>query len=301
MKIRKKYILFLASFALATTMISTTVLAETQDLNNRKTVGKVNSQTVGLSNDKFKGDGYEVEFKLNSQYKGGFLGEFVVTNTGDKPLENWAVKCEFPHEIISMWNGKIISHEGTKYIIKNAQWNQDIPVGGSASIGLSGKCDDKVTFPENCQVLVGKRDLKPEEYSMDFNVQSDWKQAFTGQLKITNNTNKDIEDWILEFDFDREIEYIWGLQILKHEGNHYVIKNAGYNQNIRAGQTILIGFQGHTGNVTTKPSGYKLTELLGDDYSPVDPKEPEDPEDPENVEGKDASDVYTYFAMVQNK
>lgn len=286
---RKKNMLFLLSLTTVILSFSTAVFAEEKVDNITTTTSAVQSTTSAVAqvvtqptSAKFKGDGYEVEFKLNSQYAGGFLGEFVVTNTGNKLLENWAIKCDIPHDIVSIWNGKILSHEGTTYIIKNAEWNQDIPVGGSASVGIGGKCTDKVTLPEKCQVLIGKRVLKPEEYSSDFNIRSDWGESFVGDFTITNKTNKPIEDWILEFDFDKDISYIWGLEILKHEGSHYVIKNSGYNQNIKPGQTITLGFQGTPGNVTTKPSNYKMTELLQDDYSPVDSDNNDTPTNPVN-------------------
>lgn len=54
-------------------------------------------------------------------------------------------------------------------------------------------------------------------------------------IQITNNTDKTLEDWVLEFDFERKITNIWNAVIESHEGNHYVIRNDGYNANITAG------------------------------------------------------------------
>lgn len=53
---------------------------------------------------------------------------------------------------------------------------------------------------------------------------------------------------MLEFDFEREITNIWNAVIESYEGNHYVIRNAGYNANITAGQSVLFGFNGHGGS-----------------------------------------------------
>ena len=46
-----------------------------------------------------------------------------------------------------------------------------------------------------------------------------------------------------------------------HEGNHYVIKNNGYNSTIGAGQTLILGFEASNsdGNSSESPSNYKLT------------------------------------------
>lgn len=40
------------------------------------------------------------------------------------------------------------------------------------------------------------------------------------------------ENWALEFDFERSITGLWNGAVESQEGNHYVVKNAGYNANI---------------------------------------------------------------------
>jgi len=82
---------------------------------------------------------------------------------------------------------------------------------------------------------------------------SDWGSGFTGRILITNKSDRTIEDWMLEFDFGREITSIWGAMIESHEGTRYVIKNAGYNANIAAGQTVVIDFNGEGGDVNQVP------------------------------------------------
>ncbi len=64
-------------------------------------------------------------------------------------------------------------------------------------------------------------------FEAEFKVVSKWPGAFNGIISIKNNTDKTIEDWTLEFDFDRNLQQFWTAQIESHEGNHYVIKNAG--------------------------------------------------------------------------
>lgn len=213
------------------------------------------------STNKYIGDGYDVEFKVSNQWDGAFNGELVITNTGDKPLENWTLKYDFNHEITNMWNAQIISHENNTYTIKNLGWNQDIQPGSSISIGFTANYSDKITSPEKYSMLITNRVLNSNDFSVNFKVTSDWGQAFNGEITITNNTKETIEDWSLEFDFDRNIDSFWTAEILEHTGNHYVIKNAGYNANILAGQSITLGFSGNPGNVDNTPSDYKLIEI----------------------------------------
>jgi len=64
----------------------------------------------------------------------------------------------------------------------------------------------------------------------------DWGSGFTGNLTITNTGMTAISGWTLAFDFVGTISSIWDATIVSHVGNHYVIKDAGYNASIAAGQ-----------------------------------------------------------------
>ena len=110
-------------------------------------------------------------------------------------------------------------------------------------------------------MLIQEEQVAAEDYTIDFKVTNDWGSAFNGEISITNNTEEDIEDWILEFDFNREITSFWTASIEEHEGDHYVVKNAGYNANIKAGETLTLGFAGTPGDVNNEPENYKLTQI----------------------------------------
>lgn len=149
------------------------------------------------------------------------------------------------------------SCENGVYMIKNAGWNADLAVNGSVEFGVS--CNENfVNFPESCTLVGDSEKTAEDDYSVEYYVDSDWGSGFSGRMEITNNTDMVIEDWILEFDFDREITNIWNAVVESHEGSHYVIKNAGYNSNISVGQTISIGFNGQSGTVETVPDNYQL-------------------------------------------
>lgn len=253
MKKIMKIVSLLLVLTLSVTSFPIDVLAQDNTVNE--------ISTKDDSTNKYIGDGYEVEFKISNQWDGAFNGELVITNTGDKPLENWTLKYDFNHEITNMWNAQIISHENNTYTIKNLGWNQDIQPGNSISIGFTANYSDKITSPEKYSMLITNRVLNSNDFSVNFKVTSDWGQAFNGEITITNNTKETIEDWSLEFDFDRNIDSFWTAEILEHTGNHYVIKNAGYNANILAGQSITLGFSGNPGNVDNTPSDYKLIEI----------------------------------------
>ncbi|MDR3632783.1 MAG: cellulase family glycosylhydrolase [Isosphaeraceae bacterium] len=91
-----------------------------------------------------------------------------------------------------------------------------------------------------------------------FSVVTDWGSGFTGSLAITNNGSTAINGWTFQFDFAPGITQIWNAQLVSHTGNHYVIKDAGYNATIAPGQTTTFGFNGAPGHVTAGPANYVL-------------------------------------------
>ena len=68
--------------------------------------------------------------------------------------------------------------------------------------------------------------MKKDDYTIQYQLDSDWGDGFTGRVLITNNTEQTLEDRVLEMDFARQITNIWDGKIKLHEENHYIIQNA---------------------------------------------------------------------------
>lgn len=196
----------------------------------------------------------------------------ILNNTGTVSLENWRIKVTFQHEITSIWDGEIESHKGNVYIIKHPSWNQKIPVGGKAVIGFNGKKNGTLLSPTDCSLLIGNTETPKEDYSISYRTSSDWGDAFNGEISITNNTDKVIAGWKLEFDYDKTIKQFWNAKLVKHEKNHYTIKHDDWNSVIKSGETIKIGFEAQPGPATTEPENYKLTKSKMDTGDTEDEK-----------------------------
>jgi aryl-phospho-beta-D-glucosidase BglC (GH1 family) len=96
-----------------------------------------------------------------------------------------------------------------------------------------------------------------------FVVTDDWGTGFVAGMTITNLSATDINDWTIEFDFDRQITNIWNATIVSHVGDHYVIRAESWNKMIAAsGGSVSFGFQGTTGNVLIGPMNIKLNGAL---------------------------------------
>lgn len=206
----------------------------------------------------YEGENFKVTFALSGYWNGGYNANVKVENTGNTLIENWTMEVDYAGAISNIWNAVIDSSENGKYIIKNAGWNQNIAVGGSAEFGISGQ-ENFPGFPKKYTLLGSISGVADEDYSITYHLDSDWGDGFTATISITNNTDSAIEDWYLEFDFNRNITNIWNGGTESHKGKHYVIKNAGYNANINAGQTISFGFSGDKGTSTDEPMNYELS------------------------------------------
>ena len=205
----------------------------------------------------FEGNGFYLTFDLKDSWNGGFYANIKIENTGDTAIENWTLGFDYQGEIANVWNAVLDSPEVGKYIVKNAGWNQDIAVGESIEFGISGQ-GDFAGFPSEYHMLGQISTLDTDGYSFDYAVSNDWKSGFNAGITITNNEEKDLEDWILEFDYDRDITEIWNAAIESHEGNHYVVKNAEYNSVIPSKNSITFGFNGSNGNTDDIPCNYKI-------------------------------------------
>ena len=223
----------------------------TTDGNDGSTWDQVTTENV------FEGENYKVTFTLTSNWDTGYNANVKLENTGDSTIQNWYLGFDYNNSITNIWNAEVSSNEGNEYVIKNAGWNQDIAVGKSIEFGISSDRAFK-GFPKNYELIGTSTEVTEDGYEIQYIVDSDWGSGFTGNIQITNNTDKTLEDWLLEFDFEREITEIWNGVIEEHEGNHYVVRNAEYNSDIAAGQTISFGFNGTDGSLESEPSEYLL-------------------------------------------
>ena len=200
----------------------------------------------------FEGENYRVIFTLNSYWDDGYNANIKLENTGESTIQNWYLGFEFNSVITNIWNAEISTINEHKYVIKNLGWNKDISAGSSIEFGISSNQAFK-GFPDNYEIVGTNTEVKGEDYTIKYNIDGDWGTGFYGSISVTNNTDTMLEDWVLEFDFDREITEIWDGIVEIHEGNHYIVKNAGYNANIDSKQTITFGFKGNGGNDTNQP------------------------------------------------
>ncbi|MDE7269070.1 MAG: cellulose binding domain-containing protein [Acetatifactor sp.] len=228
--------------------------------DNNKDDGKEEG-TGDTENDGRKGN-IEGAFRVVSNWNTGFTGEITLTNTTDEVIHNWVVAFDLPYELRGIWNGEIVSYENGVYTIQNAGYNWDIEPGESVTFGFYTYAETETIIEPTYYTLIEKpAQTVQQKYEIAYKVNSDWKTAFNGQIEISNVSSGEIFDWTLEFDSVHNFDQFWNAEIVSHEGNHYVIKNRGYNAAIEAGQTLILGFTASCGSAGSgyAPMNYKLT------------------------------------------
>lgn len=76
-----------------------------------------------------------VNANIRSEWAGGFVADFTVSSTLSS-LDGWTVSFDAPFELVNVWNARIISHIGTRYVLGNLDYNGLVPAGGSTSFGF---------------------------------------------------------------------------------------------------------------------------------------------------------------------
>jgi hypothetical protein len=73
---------------------------------------------------------------VDNDWGAGLVATVTVTNGGTQASSAWQVEVDTSDLIGNVWNGVILSHQGSAYVIGNAAWNGTTPAGGSTSFGF---------------------------------------------------------------------------------------------------------------------------------------------------------------------
>lgn len=191
---------------------------------------------------------FDVIFNVKEKWNGHFNGEVIIKNVSNEVIHNWNLYFTSQFRIENIWNAKIIYADDDFYFIENADWNADIVSGASVSFGFTASIDANITAPENYKMLSCFSDVKTENYSVEYVVNTDWGTGYRADIIITNKSEDTIEDWQLKFYSEREIEYFWSADIIDKSKGYYTICHKSYNADIKAGESITIGIMGGSGS-----------------------------------------------------
>ncbi|MDR2728874.1 MAG: InlB B-repeat-containing protein [Chitinispirillales bacterium] len=219
----------------------------------------------------FYGDGYEIEYRITNgwgdiQWGLTRIVDVKITNTGDKPIENWMLEFDdFCGDIQYFWSGAMFAEteDGFKYI-KNNGYNSEITPGNSFI--FTYPLENPTGAPGSITMIQERVAVNPEDYAVSVIVDDNWGDLFNGHIVIENLTDKPLEYWELTIDTNFTIDEIansWTAPTVKFENGVYMIKGtrSTYTHNIEANGSIVVGFVG-TMSVTPVISSSELTEVV---------------------------------------
>lgn len=202
-------------------------------------------------------EGYRVEFRITESWEKGYNAEVLITNTSADTIHNWGILFETDDRIRDLYNAQEAGSAEGRYLMRNSGYNQDIPSGGSVRFGYTAEYDVRADIPVEYAVSSIEREVICENYRVSSFVCNAWEDGAVAEILIENLSESVIEDWILEFDANIGIEEVWNAQVESHEGEHYILRNASYAQNIMAGETAVAGMR-----LSALPEGSEEGELL---------------------------------------
>ncbi|MFM2313849.1 MAG: hypothetical protein RLZZ04_3125 [Cyanobacteriota bacterium] len=199
-------------------------------------------------------------------------GAKIVSHTGDrytlKPVDyNQTIDTQKSTSIIfngNKVNGKILEPKEITLVDVEADQQETMPTE-PVPVEDSSPADPVVESSPSeisSEISGNHTELSTEPTNnlpadVNFSLIKDWGSGFQGEISITNNSDRNIDSWNLEFDFPNQINNIWDGAIEENQQGNYVISHTTWNREIAAGKTITFGFTGD-GSVTTNPQNYEL-------------------------------------------
>lgn len=240
-----------------------------------------------------------VEYKTQSDWNAGMIGEIKLTNDGADEVKNWTLQFKYPAEIQGMWGAKVSKRQGADYVIVPEDWSRMIrPGGGQVTLGFQaapgGLTPEAIVFepviagdqpaappvatnpPDPSGITQrpiygGRTDVRAISATaeVDFRVIADWGSGFQAEIVIRNTGDTPLRNWNLGFDMPRRITGMWNAHIVSISGDRLVIDAATepWNRDIPPGGEVRFGFLGAPGAVVGRPQNITINEAPADTQS----------------------------------
>ena len=184
----------------------------------------------------------ELKTEITAKWAHHYNANVTITNISDEKIDDWEITVTFKNRIEHIWNAKVTeeNQEDNLYTIKNADWNQDIEKENSVTFGMTVYYEDEVE--EMQDYYLTRINLEADvDYEVNYKEYSRWANKVNGEITITNNSERRIEDWKLGLTSNLTFEQVWNAEYVSDEDED-ILENKGYNQNIEPGQTVSFGF-----------------------------------------------------------
>lgn len=242
-KVVKKY----CSYFLVVLLSICTIL-ESVNIVHAESVQAINNYNVSQ---------YDVKFDVVSSWGNSYSMNVEITNNSNVTIDNWSLQFYSQDKIESMWNAQVIDEEDSVWRIANVSWNKEIKPNETISFGYIGTYNDKYTEPESVTLIYDdcteKIIFNDPQYDVKFEIKCSWNKSYCMDVEITNNGDTPINDWILIYDSQDKIDTIWNAEVTYIEDSLCYLSNAGWNKEIKPGETRTFGYIGTYGENYSVP------------------------------------------------
>ncbi|WP_028519884.1 cellulose binding domain-containing protein [Ruminococcus flavefaciens] len=188
----------------------------------------------------FAYDNYTVSYTVTDEWTGGQNVSVKLTNTGDEPIFNWALKYDSGSEIRDLYNANVYDNDNTNYVIKNDNWNYEIAPDESVEFGYTIYAED-FAVPTDFELCSERVDLS-EGYDVQIDYTDIWDTGLKGEITINNTSDHPIEAWTLAFDTNLSMYGLWGAHLNESTDSHYKLGSEVWTNSIPVDDSITIGF-----------------------------------------------------------
>ena len=267
---RKTLALFMAGTLMGSNIMSATAIAAGNSFIDNTGTGDVLYGGIGQeqSNDTivYSYEDYEITYVHKTIDAHADNISITITNKSNAAIENWTLQSDVMGAVSELYNATVIDADGVKQF-KNANYNQDILPGESVEFGFHLQYEAEKVYPSYFEILTSQNEIKDSKITIEHVTTNEWNGGYVAEIRLTNNGETTIEDWVLIFQTENRISNLWSGSLETVGDKYYVIKNPSYNQNLEPGETIVIGYQGvgefHSGFAIEKvTSGEDLEQEL---------------------------------------
>jgi hypothetical protein len=203
----------------------------------------------------FTTDNYEIKREIINGW-GAFpwgvtrVVEVTITNTGDKPIENWLLAYDtFGGTLNTIWGSAIIETTACGLVyIKNHGWNGDIEPG--ASVSFTYPLENPTGAPGKMVLVQDRVSVNEHDFDVSLQIDHDFGETFIGSITVENLTAKPFEFWELSINANFTINNIngnsWSAPTLSLDNGLQKIKGTRLTNThvIEADSSLVIGFSG---------------------------------------------------------
>lgn len=118
-------------------------------------------------------------------------------------------------------------------------------------VSLFGNTQSLQAAGENPDGQSGRsRIMTADGCRFEFSVTSVWNGGYNVNAVITNMTDKNIDNWAVELSANEDIYGLWNaVECEDREADRTVIKNAGFNKDIAAHDSVYFGYSVNAGRI----------------------------------------------------